>query len=190
MSEGNGNLPVAPLRGQIRANGIDFPENTSFEEWERTGQVLLWLHSWTPWALADWLNFGERKWGKTYTQAAAITGKAIKTLYNTSYLGREFPVEEGLRSEVLTPGHHEVLSGFDPEDKRYWLKEGERLEKESNGHLTVKAFREHVREHRRELPGAKTERVEPPPKCSECFGSGKCASCHGSGESPVNGKKG
>lgn len=87
--------------------------------------------------------------------------------------------------------YFEVLSGFTPEDKRHWIKKGERLEKESNGHLTVRHFRELVRDGRRELPGAKTQKVAPPEKCGECFGSGKCSRCHGSGEeTPGDGKKG
>ncbi len=180
-----GNLPhlaTPELRGRIVATGLELPEDLTFEEWERDLQVVWWLYEWSPWALADALNYGAQKWPERYQQAVAITGRALQTLYNKTSLARQFPI--GLRSEVLTPGHHEVLSGLDDDQKRRFLKEGEQLDKESNGHLTVRAFDGYVKDQLAAGTG-KAEKVQPPFRCPDCFGSGVCPMCHGSGEEPV-----
>jgi len=186
MSE---NLPaiheMPELRGTVLPNGLDLPEDLTFWEWEHEVRVLWWLHDWSPWALADALNYGAEKWPDRYEQAVEITGRKIKTLYNKTYLARKFPKEQGLRSEILTPAHHEVIAGIeDPDERRRWLKEGERLDRESGGHLTVPAFREYVREQTLVPEGATTQTMVEPEKCHSCFGNGVCPRCHGSGEEP------
>jgi hypothetical protein len=154
----------------------------TFEEWEHELRVVWWMYEWSPWALADALNYGANKWPERYQQAVAITGRKIQTLYNKTWLARNFQRENGTRSEVLTPAHHEVLVGLPPEKKRHYLKKGEELDRGSNGHLTVRAFRGYVEDQEANPDGAKTETMDPPAKCSTCFGSGKCPHCHGSGE--------
>lgn len=179
---------VPALRGKIRPNGIDFPDDMTYDEWEHELRVLWWMYEWSPWALADALNFGANRWPDRYEQAVAITGRAIKTLYNKTWLARQFPRERGLRSKVLTPAHHEVLAGMDDDKKKHYIQEGERLDRESNGHLTVRAFKGYVEDQERNPDGEKVEVVDAPAKCSGCFGTGKCPHCHGSGEAPANGK--
>jgi hypothetical protein len=173
------------LRGEITPTGLKLPDDMTFEEWKHQLQVVWWMYEWSPWALGDMLRFGADKWPEIYHQAVPISGRALKTLRNRASLARQFTPENGTRSEILTPGHHDVLSGMSDEEKRKWIRRGEELEKESGGHLTVQAWREYVRENRRNPSGAATEALPSPQKCSDCFGSGKCPKCHGSGEEHV-----
>jgi hypothetical protein len=154
----------------------------TFEEWEHELRVVWWMYEWSPWALADALNYGAQKWPERYQQAVEITGRKIQTLYNKTWLARNFQRENGTRSAVLTPAHHEVLTGLSEDKKRRYLAEGEKMDRESNGHLTVRAFRGYVEEEERNPKGLKTEVVAEPKKCTACYGSGKCSACHGSGE--------
>lgn len=175
---------LAPLRGAITPVGLILPADMTFEEWAAQLQVVWFLYEWSPWALADMLEFGAEHFseGDKYLQAVKITGKARQTLYNKTLLARQFPNRDGLRSEKLSPGHHSVLLGMPEEDKRHYLKEGEKKYEESNGHFGWRDFKAYVEQEERERSGARVEKVKPPPKCGECFGSGQCARCHGSGE--------
>jgi hypothetical protein len=40
------------------------------------------------WWLGDWLNFGERKYGETYSQAIDTTGHSYQALANAKWGGR------------------------------------------------------------------------------------------------------
>jgi hypothetical protein len=171
------------LQGTILSTGYVPPEDMSYEDWEREGQILWFMMTWAPWAVGDWIEFGAKHYPNRYEQGVSVTGRKIKTLYNKSYLSRQFPPE--IRSEVLSPSHHGVLAGMPDNKKVKYLKEGEKLDKDSNGHLTVQAFEQHVRDQENANSDAKVEVVDAPAPCSDCFGSGKCSRCHGSGEDPV-----
>ena len=158
------------LSRYIRPTGLDL-DGVSYREWHSIGQTLFFMYEWTPWAIGDWLNYGERVFGETYAQAAAISGRTVRTLYNLSYIARKIPPER--RVERLDIGHHDVVAPLPPDEQRRFLDEGRRMDEESNGHLTVPAFREHVRQNR--TPQAKAEEVAPPTikRCEACGGTGE-----------------
>lgn len=159
----------------VTPTGLKLDDDVGFREWYSIGQTLLFLHQWTPWAVGDWINFGEDRWPDRYTQAMKITGRAIKTLYNCSYIARNVPPE--LRREELDFGHHDVVAPLEPDKQKKYLDMAVKEDKESGGHLTVPAFREMVKEER-----AKKELQEGSARVEKAPGPIRCPQCHGTGE--------
>lgn len=155
------------LSRYVTPTGLNL-EDVGYREWHSIGQTLFYLYEWTPWAIGDWINYGERVFGETYAQAASISGRKVRTLYNLSYIARKIPPE--MRVESLDIGHHDVVAPLPDEEKQRFLKEAERLDKESGGNLTVPAFREYVRENRK--PQTTTEPEPTQVMCTECHGTG------------------
>lgn len=65
----------------------------SYEQWRETGEFLkdaeFRSSIFFVWAWADWLLYGEQKYGEMYTQAISLTGKSYGTLQNYKWLGNK-----------------------------------------------------------------------------------------------------
>jgi hypothetical protein len=92
----------------------------SVEDWERLGVYLRKIGTSYQWLVADWMSQGERIHKKTYEQAAAIVGKAVKTLYNWNSVGNK--VDFSRRREILHFTHHAVVAALEPDWQSYWLE--------------------------------------------------------------------
>lgn len=175
-----------PKGTEITPTGLRLPDDLEFDQWKYVGETLLSLNNWTPWAIGDWLNHGERIYGETYTQAAEVTGKAIKTLYNHSW--RAAKVKPDVRSEILSPKHHEVVASMPPDDQEWWLRAGEEQQKEhekNGGRFTVQNFSDLVASSRTNTSSAETATTI---TCPECKGRCVCIRCDGHGEIVANEK--
>lgn len=118
--------PSGHLTGGIiaTATGLNFPEDLLFEDWENVGLILQALAvtkdeqlkvatrevEIVNWWIADWLNYGERRYGETYAQAAELTGLRDKTLANIAWVGRKFAPER--RRADLSWSHHAEVAGL------------------------------------------------------------------------------
>ena len=101
--------------------GLDLPHNFTFEEWSSVGQTLQQLEKVMPWALGDWLMYGERRYGDTYTQAVEETGLSHGHLRNLMWVARKFPKDR--RRPQLTHYHHYVCAALSEAEQDMWLDE-------------------------------------------------------------------
>jgi hypothetical protein len=129
----------------ITPTGLQLDPDVGYREWYSIGRTILFLHEWTPWAIGDWLNFGEDRFPMRYHQAAEITGRSIKTMMNLAYIARAIPPDER-REELPIAYHDAVCSIKEPEKRKELLQKGIDEDNRTGGHLTVPRFREIVRE--------------------------------------------
>jgi len=89
------------------------PEDFPMNQWQKAGGTLKKLAKGTQWWVADWLNFGEARYGEKYSQYIEDLGLAAGTINNYQSIGGRMPPER--RREELSFGHHEsVLAVEDP----------------------------------------------------------------------------
>ena len=94
-------VKVSPV-GMVIAGEI------TFDNWASIGPVLGEYTRAMAWAIGDWLNFGESKWGEMYAQAIDTTGLSLGRLRNLKYLAGAVP--HANRVAGLSLSHHEAVA--------------------------------------------------------------------------------
>jgi hypothetical protein len=88
-------------------------------EWVQWGRRLGAMSRVSNWLIGDWLQYGAKKWGEKYAEAARITGHDVKTLRNIAYVARTFDLSR--RRDKLTWSHHAELAVLDENEQDRWL---------------------------------------------------------------------
>jgi hypothetical protein len=78
----------------------------------------------TAWALSDWMNWGEAKYGQTYTQAVDATGFQPDYLRILKYVRAS--VDPCRRRESLSFSHHRLIAPLEPDDQERFLSEADK----------------------------------------------------------------
>ena len=133
---------------RLTEQGLDLPAGLSFGEWEEVGQALFWIkerlveaQETTAWAIGDWLDYGEFKYGEKFAQAVEMFGRSESRLQNIQWVARNIPPQR--RRKTLSFRHHAEVAGLEPRDQDKLLS---RAEQEG---LTS----QDVRQERRKLTG-------------------------------------
>lgn len=90
--------------------GLIVAGEINFDTWAAIGPVLGEYSRGVAWAVGDWLNIGEAKWGEMYTQAIDTTGLSLGRLRNLKYLASAVPYAN--RVAGLSLSHHEAVASF------------------------------------------------------------------------------
>ena len=112
---------LGPSEVQSRASGDGTPswtappEDLSFEEWSGIGSTLQSVEGSIQWWIGDWLNFGERRYGETYTQAMDATERSYQALADAKWIAGEF--EFSCRHENLSWTHHRESASLPHEER-------------------------------------------------------------------------
>ena len=86
-------------------------DDMTFEQWSEIGKFLFDLRDASQWALGDWLNFGEAKWGEKYVQALNERRASYQTLRNVSSVCRAYALPERVASVSFS--HHALVAGWE-----------------------------------------------------------------------------
>lgn len=105
--------------GTISEVALDLPGGLSADDWKVTGEWLGRAGRAVQWWIGDWLNYGDKVYGKTYTDAAEITGYPEKTLRSFAYVARN--VELSRRRDDLSWSHHVEVAAMVGADQERWL---------------------------------------------------------------------
>jgi hypothetical protein len=108
-----------PLLPGLTATGLDLPPGLRFDQWERVGAALGAVIRAMPWAVADWLHYGERTYGETYAQAIEVTRLNYQTLANLKSVASR--IERSRRRESLSFAHHAEVASLEPAVADAWL---------------------------------------------------------------------
>jgi hypothetical protein len=117
---------------------LEMPDDTTFEAWADLGKKLCRCDYALKWWIADWLAFGEKKWGDI-KRFAEMNGWADKTMYNWKRVASGVKVPD--RREDLSFSHHEVIAALKPREQITWL------DRAHNESISVGNLRKMVREH-------------------------------------------
>jgi hypothetical protein len=107
------------------ANSLQLRHGLSFDAWAGVGTRLGRISNASSWWLGDWLLYGERTYGKRYTEALAVTQLDYQTLRNYAWVSRRF--EPSRRRERVSFQHHAELAALPEADQDLWLQRCQRL---------------------------------------------------------------
>ena len=115
--------------------GLVVTGSPTFEEWQNCGEFLKQAEKSVQFWIGDWLNYGEKKYGETYSQAIDITGQEYQTIANQKWVSSK--VEFSLRRENLSFGHHALVASMPPSEQDNWLN----IKEKNNGRQESKSTR-------------------------------------------------
>lgn len=108
-----------PLPGKVTPVSWEPHDTLGEREWLALGRHFGQVSRCSQFWLGDWLNYGERRWGKTYAQAARATGYDVRTLRNIAYVAGR--VQVSLRNDGLSFTHHALVAPLPPDEQVRWL---------------------------------------------------------------------
>lgn len=138
LSESKQNKEIVYASFVLHKNGLKSAGEPSFDEWLQCGEFINRAKGAVHFWIGDWLNFGERKWGKKYLQAVKATGYDINTLRNDKWVA--YKVDLSRRRDTLSFDHHATVADLDPEEQDRFLSDAEEKR------LDSKAFRNYVQQ--------------------------------------------
>ena len=119
---------------RVTATSLTLPEDLEYDDWEDIGGTLQDLArskernlvlaereiKITNWWIADWINFGDRKYGEKYAQAIELTrllGPELKeqTLANIASVGKQFTPDRRRADPAITWSHHAEVAYLEPQ---------------------------------------------------------------------------
>ena len=136
-------LPVFGGLCKVTDTSLVFTGEPTLETWGKIGEMLGKFDRWTPWAIGDWLIFGDY-YGEDASQYVEATGVHPKTAANYAYVCSKVP--HSRRREELDFSHHEAVANLGPDDQT------EFLDRAIGNSLTVSDLREMARAKRRGEP--------------------------------------
>jgi len=128
---------------KLHKNGLEAIGEPSFEQWEECGKFIKKCEGAVHFWIGDWLNYGEKKWGKMYAQAIDQTGYDYQTLANDKWLSKNIDISD--RSENLGVRHAQQIASLPEEEKKFWAEE---IKKEA---IPVRELKEKIKQRRKEL---------------------------------------
>lgn len=115
-------IQLAP-KCEFKRNGLLISPDMKFEDWMSLGGKLKTMNGAIHFWIGDWLCFGERKYGETYSQAMSETEYSYKTLSNDKWVASRIAFSR--RREGLSFDHHASVAEFEPEDQELLLNQAE-----------------------------------------------------------------
>lgn len=97
-------VPIADGRFFTNETSLELASDFSEDEWTRLGETLGNAHRASAWWIGDWINYGDSRWGETFTEAQRITGFSYGYLNQCASVARRFAF--GDRSPNLSWKHH------------------------------------------------------------------------------------
>lgn len=106
--------------GIATKTALILPPDLPFDQYEAMAAMIGEFQRQSTWLLGDLLNYGEKVYGETYSQAAAATGLAEQTLMNyASVCGR---VPRSRRIRGLAFSIHAEVASLPAQEQTMWLK--------------------------------------------------------------------
>lgn len=113
--EDNNSIIVLPGKVEANRTGLVFNDGISYREWEFVGAKLRDIEGAIHWWIGDWLNYGENKWGETYTQALEVTDYEESTLRNDKWVASSIDLSR--RRDNLPWSQHAEVASLPPKQQ-------------------------------------------------------------------------
>lgn len=113
---------VVPTVRGFSPVGYNPPADLTQEEWRQAGETILLVDRFKNFAMGDWMNAGETRWGETYTQYIdEYAWGSYEKLRKLAWVARNVP--HANRTPSLTWTHHHHVASLAPDEQRFWLAE-------------------------------------------------------------------
>lgn len=114
----DGTVSIGSFR--LTGKGLIAQDGAPVEQWTQLLQVLALMHGKMQMLIGDALAYGERQYGETYKEVAAIFGRQVKTMYEWKYVCAS--VDFSIRMEKSHFGHLQLVASLDPAQQSHWLR--------------------------------------------------------------------
>ena len=91
--------------------GLEINANTSYEEWEKIGDILMTIDRCNKLWIGDWLNFGENNYEEWSQKFDPEHKTSIGSLYNLKYVCNKIPISR--RRETLHPSIYQEIASLE-----------------------------------------------------------------------------
>jgi N6-adenosine-specific RNA methylase IME4 len=97
----------------VQSIGLNLPPGLAIDKWRAIGETLRSIERNVMWWIGDWLRYGERTYGETYTQALETTDYSYQTLRTATYVSGRFELFR--RRNNLSFAHHLEVAALEPD---------------------------------------------------------------------------
>jgi 16S rRNA G966 N2-methylase RsmD len=132
----------------LATNGLAVEGEPTLDEWQEAGKFLRYAEGAVHWWVGDWLNYGERVYGKKYTEAEEVTGFDYQTVRDDKWVAGA--VELSLRKDNLSHSHHKAVAALEPPEQQHFLELAEEQD------WSWAKLRDAVKEHQKEKKRAES----------------------------------
>lgn len=101
-------MQIAPEPFELSPQGLVVHGSPTFEQWATFGGRLFGIKSAVQWAMGDWINYGETRWGEKYAQALDVFDLDYGYLRNLAWIASRFDLSR--RRVTLSWSHHAVTA--------------------------------------------------------------------------------
>lgn len=112
------------LPGDATDVSLSLPQQLSYDQWEKVGRELQRAERAVMWWIGDWLAYGEKRYGETYTQAVELTGRSEEKLQQAKWVSTN--IENLRRRKLLSWSHHYEVASLEPDEQDALLSEAEK----------------------------------------------------------------
>lgn len=106
--------------GVFSRTGWKPPKNMDFQQWAEIGPMIGAMSDSLNYAMGDWANAGERKWGEMYSQVIDETGWRYDKITKAAWVTRNVPPEA--RQHALYWSHAVAVAHLPVNEQIKWLK--------------------------------------------------------------------
>ena len=110
---------------RLHKNGLSPIGKPTFTNWQECGVFIQEAEKSVQFWIGDWLNFGEKAWGKKYEEALEKTGLDYQTLRDYKWVASKVPLSS--RNDKLSFHHHREVASLTPEKQTYLLNKAASL---------------------------------------------------------------
>jgi len=105
---------------RLHKNGLTPLGKPTFHDWQQCGLFIQEAEKSVQFWIGDWLNYGQKAWGKKYEEALEKTGLDYQTLRDYKWVASHVPLS--LRHDKLSFHHHREVASLDTEKQVYLLE--------------------------------------------------------------------
>lgn len=107
-----GEVFALPALGGAAVSSVSLvlPDGLSFGQWSEIGGTLKRIERSVLWWIGDWLRYGERRYGETYSQAIEASGYDIETCRAAKWVSEK--IETVRRRTDLSWSHHKEVAAL------------------------------------------------------------------------------
>src|SRR5262245_49562302 len=105
---------------QLGPTGLRVTGEPTLDDWAGIGELLRTFEHGLQWAIGDWINAGEGRFGDKAAQVLGHTAWSVRTTAIYRWAASRVPPEN--RRVDLTFSHHLVVADMSPQEQRAWLE--------------------------------------------------------------------
>lgn len=107
---------------KITPTGLDILRNPSFDEFASLGETLRTFERVIQFAIGDWINALEDRFGEKASQLIDASGWSESTIRTYAWTAKKVAKDNRMIDAGLSYAHHQIVGGLAPPEQRQWLK--------------------------------------------------------------------